>query len=172
MALFPQIGQATFCWWRICAGTIRVLRLISGTLQGVSPFDSEGVLEVEFSRYLERGNSDEEEPFRVRADCRDPVSGGRWMPVADLCQEHGISTATLYNWCSMWGLPQSKHDQDNLRREPPPKRKPPLRQRCQHISIAIVDHWPNRGPTLQATIPRLCQRQNRVYEQECQYSLH
>ena len=75
-----------------------------------------GILEVELFRYLERGNSDEEEQFHGGADCRDPVSGGRRMPVPDLCQEHGISTATLYNWCWMWGLPQNAPDQAPIAR--------------------------------------------------------
>ena len=29
------------------------------------------------------------------------VEGG--MPIPDLCREHGISTATLYNWRSKYG---------------------------------------------------------------------
>ena len=82
-----------------------------------------GGLEVEFSRYFERGDSNEEEQIHRPADhvvILRQAEGG--MPVPDLCREHGISSATFYKWRAKFGgmdasmMAEMKTMQDENRR--------------------------------------------------------
>jgi putative transposase len=79
-------------------------------------------LEVEFSRYFERGDSDEEEQVHGPADHVRAEAGGGGLPVPELCREHGISTATFYKWRAKFGgmdvsmMAEMKTMQDENRR--------------------------------------------------------
>ncbi len=59
---------------------------------------------MEFSRNLTRGGSLEEIAFYRKPDHIALLRQGETgTPVPELCREHGISTATFYNWRSKYG---------------------------------------------------------------------